>query len=66
MLSDSLGHSWSPSPTQSSAQVLEEDDQHTPQESPGSGAITFEKKWVVTDVGGEGAFLVLLRHVGAV
>lgn len=66
MLSDSFGQSWSPSPTQSSAQVLEEDDQQPPQESPGSGAITFEKKWAVTDVGGEGAFLVLMRHVRAV
>jgi hypothetical protein len=56
MLSDSHGQSWSPSPTQSSAQVLEEDDQHQPQqESPGSGAIEFEKKWMVpvTGVGGE-------------
>jgi hypothetical protein len=60
MLSDSHGQSWSPSPTQSSAQVLEEDDQHQPQqESPGSEAIAFEKKWMVpvTDVGGECTFL---------
>ena len=63
MISDSLGQSWSPSPTQSSAQVFEEDDQrHQPQqESSGSEAIVFEKKWVVTDVGSQGAFIFLLR-----
>jgi hypothetical protein len=63
MLSDSLGQSWSPSPTQSSAQVIEEDDQqHRPQqESSGSEAIVFEKKWIETDVGGQGAFHFLLR-----
>lgn len=65
MLSDSLGQSWSPSPTQSSAQVLEEDSQQEQpqQESPGSEAIVFEKKWMVTDVGGECVFLFLLRPV---
>ena len=65
MLSDSLGQSWSPSPTQSSAQVLEEDGQQeqSQQESPGSEAIVFEKKWMVTDIGGEGVFLFLLRLV---
>lgn len=64
MLSESLGQSWSPSPTQSSAQALEEDDQHQPQQaSPGSEAIVFEKKWTVTDVGRESAFLSVLRLV---
>ncbi|KAI9436132.1 OPT oligopeptide transporter [Lactarius psammicola] len=53
MLSDSLGQSWSPSPTQTSARDLGEDDQQPQpqQEDPGSEAIVFEKKWMVTDDG---------------
>lgn len=63
MLSSSLGQSWSPSPTQTSAQDLGEDDQQPQpqQEDPGSEAIVFEKKWMVTDVGDECAFPFLLR-----
>ncbi|KAH9060711.1 oligopeptide transporter [Lactarius vividus] len=55
MPSDSLGQSWPSSPTQTSAQDLGEDDQQPQrqQEDPGSEAIVFEMKWMVTDVGGE-------------
>jgi len=53
MIPDSLGQP-NPLSTQSSAQDLGEDDQqsHPQQEDPGSEAIVFEKKWIVTD-GGE-------------
>ena len=62
MLSNSLAQAWSPSPTQSSAQVIEDGQQPQPQQDdPGNETLVFEKKWVVTDdVGGEGAFSFVL------